>query len=86
MNEIATTGEIGVPTVFIRFNPDRWKDEDGKIRQIGFEERLDILKKEIEEWLDPESVIGAEHFCKVIYLFYDGPQRQEDFVPVSYDE
>jgi hypothetical protein len=51
MNEVATSGEIFESTVFIRFNPDIWRDEGGKKRKVSMDSRFELLKDEVLEFL-----------------------------------
>jgi hypothetical protein len=53
-------------TVFIRYNPDRYKPTQGK--QWALPKREEYLKKYIQECIEtqPETNLG------VVYLFYDG--------------
>lgn len=74
MSDIAGTGEI-LPIVFLRFNPDTWKDEKGKRLKILLDDRIKVLLKEINYWLDENT--KQEHFVTVIYLYYDGPWKRE---------
>jgi hypothetical protein len=86
MSNIACSGDI-TNYVFIRFNPDKWEDENGKLhprkKKIP-EERLEFLTNEIESWLDIETV--QSHIAMVIYLFYNGSERSTDFIPVDPEE
>lgn len=83
MSEIATTG-IVQNTIFIRFNPDTYRDEQNKIKKISMDDRLVVLKKEMDRWLDIDE--KQEHICEVIYLFYNGKPRQTDFIPLDPEE
>jgi hypothetical protein len=85
MSEIFSTSDI-IPTVFIRFNPDKYVDENGKKDNFTTASRHQLLKEEIENWIEPESIENLEHFITVIHLFYDGEKRQVSFVPVDGDE
>ena len=81
MNTIATSGEI-LPTIFIRFNPDNWTDEDGKKHKVNeLNERLEILQHELLLWLDITK--QQDHTVEVIQLYYDGHYRQTSFVPID---
>jgi hypothetical protein len=86
MNEIASSGDVQ-PIVFIRFNPDTWTDEEGvmhKRKKEIPEERLSTLEEEIDRWLDIEKT--QEHFAQVVYLYYNGPERMEDYIPMDPSE
>jgi uncharacterized C2H2 Zn-finger protein len=86
MNDIASSGDVTY-IIFIRFNPDTWRDENGKLytkkKQVP-EERLTTLWDEIESWLDIEKT--QEHLAECIYLYYNGPSRRTDFVPMDPEE
>jgi hypothetical protein len=79
MNEIFNAAGT-IETVFIRFNPDGWKDEDGVTRKISKEDRKKLLKKEIDRWLDYETEM--DYPCQAVYLYYDGEIRRTDEIPV----
>lgn len=83
MSDIAGTGEI-LPTVFIRFNTDAWKNEKKQRPKIPLEARIKVLITEIDSWLDPEKL--QDNFVTVVYLYYDGPWRREEWIPVSPEE
>lgn len=83
MSVIASTGDV-LPTVFIRFNPDAWKNEQNKRPSLPLKDRIKILKREVCKWLDVET--KQEHFVTVVYLYYDGSWRREEFIPVSPEE
>lgn len=83
MSDIVGTGDI-MHTVFIRFNPDAWKNENGKRPNLALKSRLPILAKEIREWLESDK--EQEHFVEVVYLYYDGPWRRQEWIPVSPEE
>jgi hypothetical protein len=48
------------------------------------QERLDTLCEEIKSWLSIEKT--QEHIAEVVYLFYDGPERREDFIAMDPSE
>jgi hypothetical protein len=81
MVEIATNIKPDIPTIFIRFNPDAYHDEEGVTRKISKEQRLEKLKKEIDRWLDPEAELPYP--CTAVYLYYDGPVRRVEQINVS---
>ena len=59
--------------IFIRFNPDKYKNEKNKIVNPKMNERLHILKKEIEKQI--ERIINQENeeLLEIIKLYYDNP-------------
>ena len=63
------TNSIGMPCVWIRFNPDAYKGQ-GKVTDAI---RKDILIRTLKEYLQtpPQS---PSDFCRVIHLFFDGFQ------------
>ena len=84
MSELATSGDI-LPTVFIRFNPDVYRDPSGQKRKITMEKRLEVLKEEIDVWRN----IGKkqDHFAEVVYLYYDNSEiREQTYIPVDISE
>jgi hypothetical protein len=79
MSEIATSGEI-LPCIFIRFNPDTWKNKNDEKKTVTLETRFNSLKKEINKWLNVDQ--EQDHFVQVIYLYYDGEKRQIDHIEI----
>jgi hypothetical protein len=73
----------GRPVVFIRFNPDKYTDENGKIvtscwaaNQYGimtikkkdeWESRIDLLKEKIQYWIDNIP----EKTLEIEHLFFE---------------
>lgn len=84
MSEMVVESQTICPIVFIRFNPDHLKDEEGKKRKISLTSRMDKLIEELEHWMHPE--VSQDHWSQVVFLFYDGPERRADFVPISPEE
>ncbi len=62
---------IGMPTLFIRYNPDSYRDKNDKPVKISDTKRREILLKWITHahTLPP---ISSGDFLRVVYLFYDG--------------
>lgn len=83
MSKIITSGII-TPKVFIRINPDSRRNEHGKREEADLPKRMEAFLEEIKKWLNVDA--KRKHFAEVIYLFYDGPKRQKDFVPISPEE
>ena len=48
MLEITMT--VGVPVIFLRYNPDRYQDPDGITRRIGKPRRLKDLEERVLQW------------------------------------
>jgi hypothetical protein len=82
LSEIVNSGSIE-PTVVWRWNPDDYR-VDGVPCVVSEAERLEALRDDILGWLD--QTWEPEHFIQVVYWFYDGEQRQLDFVPMDGDE
>ena len=63
------TSSIGMPCVWIRFNPDAYKGQ-GKVTDAI---RKDILIRTLKEYFGspPKS---SNDFCRVVHLFFDGFQ------------
>ena len=63
------TNSIGMPCVWIRFNPDAYKGQGNVTDAI----RKDILIRTLKEYLGspPKS---SNEFCRVVHLFFDGFQ------------
>ena len=58
----------GLPVIFIRYNPDTFKDENGKIYKISEKKRQEIFSSWVKNFIrSDEKYIG----CNVKYLFYD---------------
>lgn len=72
MLEIAMT--VGVPTVFLRYNPDRYEDKDGVVRKINKERRLSVLSKHVHSWVEKAK---WPCFFKVDYLWYSAARKEE---------
>lgn len=63
---------MGMATIFIRYNPDRYKPPPGT-RAVGTSAREDTLCTWLSHLLKTESSpVARGGFCDVLYLFYDG--------------
>jgi len=71
------TNSIGMPCVWIRFNPDAYKGQ-GKVTDAI---RKDILIRTLKEYLQAPPK-GSVEFCRVVHLFFDGFQIG---VPIVHD-
>ena len=71
------------PCVFIRYNPDGFKDADGVTRSVSKADRLEQLVKKVNEMLEQKP--KEDSLC-VTYLFYDGGDVQEKVItgPVGF--
>jgi hypothetical protein len=58
--------------IYIRFNPDKYKDKTGKIRNPTISTRLELLKIEIEKQMKRIEHEENSELVERIYLFYDG--------------
>ena len=67
--------EGGIPIVFIRYNPDNFKDENNKTIKFSQAKREELLIK----WLKYYEKNGVKHNLSVNYLFYDGWKEGEVF-------
>ena len=66
---------LGLPTIFIRYNPDAFKSHTGKrgaAAQVTREKTLVSWLKYLYNGAPPESYVMA------LYLYYDGWRRSED--------
>lgn len=102
MSEIVTTGTIDQTVAWrwnpdryldeneVAFNADQIDDGNGNPISIdpieARTQRAEVLCNEIQEWLDGKWDMSKLPFIYVVYLFYDGPLRQESLVPVDGDE
>ena len=63
---------MGMPTAFVRYNPDGYKAPNGS-RAARVREREDALCKWMSHMMKPEaSPANRGSFCDVLYLYYDG--------------
>jgi hypothetical protein len=60
--------EGGIPILFIRYNPDNFKDNNNKIKKLSQAKREELLIK----WLNKYKNEGLKYNLTVNYLFYDG--------------
>jgi hypothetical protein len=64
------TQALGMPTTFVRYNPDPFMDADGKRRDPAASEREAALEAWIKTLQERELLEGT--YASVIYLYYDG--------------
>lgn len=57
--------------IYIRFNPDSYKDRNGEKQDPSIEVRLDRLKLEIEKQAQRIYNMDNKDLVEIIYLFYD---------------
>jgi len=66
------TGSIGMPCVWIRFNPDAYKGQ-GKV--------TDAIRKDILIRIIKQYISAAPEFSRVIHLFFDGFMLGKPIIP-----
>jgi len=57
--------------IFIRFNPDKYTNADGTTQNPRMDDRLELLKHEIEFQMDRIKNNENEELLEITYLFYD---------------
>lgn len=80
MWEIAQS--LGLPTVFIRYNPDTYRTVSKRKGSAALVQREKLLVKWLRLLLDKEQTPDAP-FVTVVYLYYDGWSSR---VPATIDE
>jgi len=73
------TRVLGKPTLFIRFNPDRYKTLAGEPWTI--KKRLEVLVQVVKHWHITPLPSGGQTF--VIYMFYDREDYTKWYSPLS---
>ena len=58
--------------IFIRYNPDKYKDDKGIIRNPSFKTRMKVLINEIEKQIKRIENGENKELVEIIYLYYDG--------------
>ncbi len=58
--------------IYIRFNPDNFKNKNGVNRNPSIKNRLEILKKEIDYQIKRIENNENKDLVEIVYLFYDG--------------
>jgi len=62
---------LGMPVIFVRYNPDKFKKPFKYNRRITKKYRKELLL----QWLNQTSVMkpnNGDEFLRVVYLFFDG--------------
>jgi hypothetical protein len=73
---------LGMPTVFIRYNPDKYSVNE-KITDISQHDRLEKLKSVLDTFLHLDvQNITTYGYCSSVYLFYNG-YRSNDINPTT---
>jgi hypothetical protein len=57
--------------IYIRFNPDSYKDKNGKKRNPDISTRLRVLKTEIEKQIARAKSDENKELVEIIYMYYD---------------
>ena len=63
--------------IFIRFNPDGYKNSKGQRRNPSMQVRLEILKREIEKQISRISNNENTELIEKVFLFYNGFEMNE---------
>jgi hypothetical protein len=77
---------VGLPVTFIRYNPDNYKDRDGKKATIATSKRHDILVKWLKKCIKNDFAWSSngQPKLRVKYLFYDGYEESDgSFIEIS---
>jgi hypothetical protein len=61
---------LGLPTVFVRYNPDPFKDALNTKQELSYRVRHDWLERVVRRCLD--TSIPNASFLEAVYLFFDG--------------
>lgn len=67
---------LGLPTLFLRFNPDGYADGDGR-KSIKLEKRLPILEKLLKKLTTDSATITKyrQGYCRILQIYFDGYTR-----------
>ena len=60
----------GLPSVFIRLNPDRYKPAWGN--EVPLNKRYEEFERVLRHWLNTVPEFPENSSCGVVYLYYDG--------------
>ena len=70
----------GLPTIFVRFNPDGYTDNNGKRHQYSKSRETRLLKTLNSLWLhQPKDLLS------VIYLYYNGDDGKNKIINIDYE-
>jgi hypothetical protein len=72
------TQSLGMPTFWIRYNPDDYKDENNIKSDITNSERENLLMKWIEKCSNTPPQ-NEKEFVRVCFLFYNGFNKNSKF-------
>jgi hypothetical protein len=67
----------GIPTVFLRYNPDPFKDTNGKKHNPTRRQRMDELLKWVGILTQP-TIEKRRFFASKVMLFFDGFESRND--------
>lgn len=70
---------LGMPTLFIRYNPDEYFPSVG-VEETNPQNRMNMLKQQLEYWQKTRLPEGA---CHVTHLYYDGDNPGEWKSPIK---
>ena len=63
---------LGMPTIFIRYNPDEYINNNGKKCNLKFHKRSEILLNCLNNAImEISNPLNKNSLCSVIYLYYD---------------
>lgn len=74
------TGSLGMKTLFIRWNPDKYNPSQGR-KQASKTDRLEALKRQLEYWR--ETPLPEDGMTFVIFLYFDADDPTEWKVPIK---
>lgn len=64
--------------IYIRFNPDKYKNSKGKLRNTKLDDRLQTLKREIEKQILRIKNDTNTEILERVYLYYDGYEHIDE--------
>ncbi len=68
------TYKLGYHMIFIRFNPDNYRDKHNKLIKTKLEDRLPILLQEINDIINNlDQYSSLDQYLYIKYLYYDEP-------------
>ncbi len=78
----------GIPVVFIRYNPDKYKNNVGKQGTPSTDRLVDVIKSfGPDRFQVSETYLRADRFLlQVMYLFYDGDDGTNPLFIISLDD
>lgn len=76
---INITGIMGCPTIFIRFNPDKYKPSKGNTQETSMKKRLNELQSVVNYWITNKTPQG--YTTSVIYMYYNDDNKNKWVTP-----